>query len=591
MNPINTSLPTPQITNGVTPVPQSSPDIAGYIKAAQQQGISGDDIYGHLKQLGYVDDQGNITSTKQIQKSNEFPAENALEDIRSGNDANETDITKGAVKQGISDLASAGAQNAGPVGADMLAHAPAFAEDINDLKKAVTPSNKEQEIGASNTKVAEGAIPTTEAGSAIKDFVEPVITDISSDVKSGADVVKSSINSGSESLLNKAKDIATPAPPLTMQTLIDRVKGIPEQASSIADATKKYIQSAKDTISNTGAKTPLDLAAGQFKSAMQKLRANMGDAGEAIKTSLAPVANSKASGINEILENLKNKTGEDLGAEYTPMADSSGSDPMKGMNFEQRTGLLNDVLDGKAPSPFGNEEGMFRPLEGREMGVTDSSDLKALGDLHETLANLGDTPTVQKLNDTVNRLQGTLYKARQIGAQPMDSQIKGLIKSVSGQLNEAAKTAAGVSEKAQGIPEGTYANANSKYSELARLQDDMSRRLGSGYKNGPSLIKSIFSPQNRGLNTSIAALEKETGVPIFDHATMADFAMRVADDPRIRSLLEESTHGVKAAKDFKTALNNLDITKPATWVKVVSNPIIKALNDPVGKVMRQLGTE
>ena len=43
----------------------TTPDVAGFIKAAHAQGISDDDIYEHLQRLGYVNAQGQITATKQ----------------------------------------------------------------------------------------------------------------------------------------------------------------------------------------------------------------------------------------------------------------------------------------------------------------------------------------------------------------------------------------------------------------------------------------------------------------------------------------------------------------------------------------------
>lgn len=82
-----------------------------------------------------------------------------LQNIASGNPGNNVEVAKGALKQGVSDLSMAGAQNAGPVGAAMLKNAPAFAGKINSFNQAVKPSNPLQSQGAMSTSIAEGAIP------------------------------------------------------------------------------------------------------------------------------------------------------------------------------------------------------------------------------------------------------------------------------------------------------------------------------------------------------------------------------------------------------------------------------------------------
>lgn len=65
----------------------------------------------------------------------------------------------GALKQVASDISSAGAQNAGPVGKAMLANAPAFAQDVNAAKNAMQPANFEQTKGAIGTSIGEALVP------------------------------------------------------------------------------------------------------------------------------------------------------------------------------------------------------------------------------------------------------------------------------------------------------------------------------------------------------------------------------------------------------------------------------------------------
>lgn len=623
-SPISTtSMPSPQMITPSSAAPKT-PDITGYIKAAQQQGISSDDIYSHLKQLGYVDSTGAISNTKQA-----APAKPQIGDIASGA-ANAAKDYAGnvttAAQQGVEEMHDAMARagsgeepiepalelGAGALDAVTSPISGAISPVLSPIIKAISDhlsnsptlqafaGSKSGEVASRiaqdvlNASKLASAPAGAESGPEISAAAKTGTDAVSSGIDTAVNAVKntaSSIKDSTSGIIDKAKDIATPNAHPTMQTLIDRVKDDPVQAKNVAENTKGYIKTAQDAAKTTGAKTAPEVAAGQFKTAMTKLRAKMGTVGESTKTSLAPVANARASGVSSILQNLKAMTADRLGAEYTPMTDSINADTMKGMNFSQRVGLLNDVLDGKSPSPFENGEDMFRPAEGREMGVNDGPDLKALGNLHETVNNLGDNPTVQQLNDVVNRLQSTLYKARQVGAEPIDSQIKGMIKQVAGQLNETAKSTASAAEKEQGIPEGTYADANAKYSELASLQENMSRILGAGYKNGASVIKAIFSPQNRGLNPLITKLEQETGVPIFDHATMANFATRLAGDPRMTSLLEKNLGNAQNVAGFWKALGDFDITKPIGSAANVVRGAGHFLQDPEGKVMRQLGQD
>lgn len=94
-----------------------------------------------------------------------------LQNIASGNSQDNSQHAIGALKQIGSDLSSVGAQNSGPVGKDMLAHAPALAQDLSGLSTALTPSNPAQQQGATDTSVAEAMIPLDAAGGAAKDVV------------------------------------------------------------------------------------------------------------------------------------------------------------------------------------------------------------------------------------------------------------------------------------------------------------------------------------------------------------------------------------------------------------------------------------
>lgn len=150
-----------------------------------------------------------------------------LQNISSGNSQTNLEIGKGAIKQAVKDFSSAGAQNAGPIGADMMAHAPAFAQDINALNDKTKPSNPAQAQGASNTSMAELAIPSGEGARVATEAINPILE------------------------ASKASRIASDA------------KAVDNLAGQIIQGTTKDIAKAKSALGNivtTGIKTYKDLA-------------------------------------------------------------------------------------------------------------------------------------------------------------------------------------------------------------------------------------------------------------------------------------------------------------------------------------------
>jgi len=626
MNP-----PTPQ-------QPPQTPNIQGYIQAAQAQGISSDEIYGHLKSLGYVDSQGNISTSKQapapapsnvgtdvtnyaddvgtgLENTFNQGAKNVMSDVENipkntGNVASDQNTVVGKAGDVAADVAAT-ATGAGHVAGDIAGTAGGI---LGAVISPLLPASVKNSIGDATKYVSDkvNAIPgmTPEIAKSLGDLfntgsllggseAEPgVKAGVSAAAGAGSDALqsvadtavsaKNAVTDAAGTVGSKLSDAATSITP-NMQTLIDRVKNTPEEASTIANQIKGYFKTAESAKGVTGAPTPLDTAGAQFKPAMDALKTKMGATGEAMKAALAPVADAKATGVSDVLSNLKDMTSERVGAQYAPMEEGS-ADTLKGMTFPQRVQHLNDIIDGTKPDPFGGD-GVFHSAPGREMTVSSAPDIKKLANLHETLSNLGDNPTVQQLHDTVQRLQSDLYKSSKIGAEPIDSNVKGIMKQTVGMLNEKAKTTAMEAEKAKGLTPGAYADAKSQYGELADLQNNMSRRLGTGYKNASSLVKKVFSPQNNGLNPLIKNLETHSGVPILDHATMADFAMRAVKDPRITSLLEKGASGAKDAQSFIDALKNIDITKPASWVGPITQQVTSRLSDPLGSTLRKLGSK
>lgn len=100
-------------------------------------------------------------ATSQMQKTFQSP----LQNIQAGQSDANVEVAKGAGKQALSDFSSAGAQNAGPVGAAMMQNAPGFQQDIQGLQQGVKPSNPAQATGAAGTSLAEMTLGGGEAKS------------------------------------------------------------------------------------------------------------------------------------------------------------------------------------------------------------------------------------------------------------------------------------------------------------------------------------------------------------------------------------------------------------------------------------------
>ncbi len=84
------------------------------------------------------------------------PFKSPLTRIATGRSQENLDVGKGAAKQALKDFSSAGAQNAGPVGAAMKENAGGFFDPLEEVTK---PTNAAQKEGALNTTIAEIALP------------------------------------------------------------------------------------------------------------------------------------------------------------------------------------------------------------------------------------------------------------------------------------------------------------------------------------------------------------------------------------------------------------------------------------------------
>lgn len=96
---------------------------------------------------------GLQSSQNMVDQSRVF--QTPLTQIAGGHGDELGDTAKGGFKQAVKDFFSGGAQNAGPVGAGMLANAPGFAQDLHMTDQALQPANTNEAVGMGQTGLAE----------------------------------------------------------------------------------------------------------------------------------------------------------------------------------------------------------------------------------------------------------------------------------------------------------------------------------------------------------------------------------------------------------------------------------------------------
>ncbi len=285
------------------------------------------------------------------------------------------------------------------------------------------------------------------------------------------------------------------------------VTSIPENVKSMLQTTinpaetqknlTKYFNIGKDAKATTGVATPLDVAGkNELGGALKDIKGQLAEAGKA-KTAALAESGSKIVPIKDAYATLGKNLSERLGTAY----DGAG-------NLVSTEGRQSLVIGNKA----------------------DENIVKLA---HDAIQDLRRTPTLQKVNDVVDRLQNQLYKSRVLGAEPITDQTKAVINTFTHDLNEAATKIGG----------DAYKTANDTYSQLRPIHDDLSNRLGSNMKNAGSVMKRIFSPQDGGTKDLVSKIEQITGRKINDHATLAKFAMDSLGDARAKSLLEKVPAG------------------------------------------------
>jgi hypothetical protein len=267
----------------------------------------------------------------------------------------------------------------------------------------------------------------------------------------------------------------------------------PERSADISSKLSDYFDQASTAKGKTGAVTPIETASeDNFKKALGTIQEKLKAAGEMKQQSLVENG-SKTVDVQKAYDNFGKNLDERLGTNFDP-------------------------------------KGELVSATGRESLIAGSaSDNRLISMVRDSIDTLKRNPTLQRVNDVVDKLQSELYKTKQIGAVAINGKTEAVVKQFMKDLDLAAKDVGG----------DAYKLANADYARLIKLKQLSSKALGENFSKAGSIAKQVFSPAGLKMKQLVTALEAETGLPIFEDLTLAKFAMDSVKDPRIKSLLDQ----------------------------------------------------
>lgn len=209
-----------------------------------------------------------------------------------------------------------------------------------------------------------------------------------------------------------------------------------------------------------------------------------------------------------------------------------------------------------------DNKGNVSQAQGR-MANVDSKSQTLISEYVGMLRELGPSPTARQLDDFVDKAQRMLYKQSSPNLFDVaDEPVIAFLKQQTGEINSKLKTNVDAALKASG-KEPIYGELNTKYGELLEINNALNKRLGVEGDKGASLMKSLFSPQTgEPTRRLFQQIKDETGIDLFEEATLAKFAMESVGDTRSKSLLQ-SIDGI--AGD----VSKVNLMEPGSWLQFV----------------------
>lgn len=401
--------------------------------------------------------------------------------------------------------------------------------------------------------------------------------DIANHAPVGIETVKAALESkpelpkgppGSKTVLSPVRDSVTHLPAdvtHVLKTAADPAAVKTEFQNALVEGKKSITTGGKEL-------SPYEIVGrDHISTGMKKLDDILTTSGQAISEHADKFKDTPVTDIaTEGLEKLKNLTQARLGTVFNGL---EGAANATGKTFEQHIQGLNDTLSGNTNISL--DTGLFGDAEGRKSLVTKSSDKALLAKTFASLQNLAENgATAQHLSDTIKNINEDLDFQQSSKPAIQNTRTEGVVKQVLGSLNEELTR---LGEDVNG--NNPYAEAKATFSTAKKFKTDLEKRLGGevgngdGYKNSASLLIRRLSPQDSGTRAVLRQFEDITGVPVFQHAIIAKFAMDVLKDTRVKSVLESISDG-RATKQG--------------LVQSIWHTIVNAVKDPEGKAIRIL---
>jgi hypothetical protein len=228
-------------------------------------------------------------------------------------------------------------------------------------------------------------------------------------------------------------------------------------------------------------------------------------------------------------------------------------------------GKAIDKVKSDIGERFGVEidnDGAVRQVAGRMASIDDKS-MKLVQNYVGMLRQLGQAPTARKLDDFVDAAQRMLYKqdAPMSKFEVADEPVVALLKQITGEVNGQMKTQIDDTLRVAG-KNPDYSVLNEKYAMLNDVNNRLNSKLGQEGDKGASLMKSLFSPQTgEPTRRLFQEIKDQTGIDLFEEATLAKFAMESVGDPRSKSLLQQIDELAKES--------NLNLLEPGSWLQFI----------------------
>jgi len=369
------------------------------------------------------------------------------------------------------------------------------------------------EKGTVGTVKAVKNIPTGLGG--VKDFMADTITPI---------------KLAEESQLNPTRLI----PKEQLKNIpIENITAVAENKSVKFD---NYLKQAEKAVTDYSQKTPLTIAGDKAGEALTIMNNKLAKQGQLKTESLNIVGERPVGNIAQFRTLLRDELRERVGVNV--------------VISEKGLGIAN--------------------ASGRKSKIAfDQADNKLILDAYSVLNDLGNKPNVRMVDDTIDALQDLLYKRKSGLAIPINGQVEGVLKNITGKLNSAVKKIGGEQ----------YKKANDKFAYIIDVRDKLNKSLGLEGERGGSLMKSLFSPAGEKPRRLFGDTKKLTGIDLVEEATFAKFVMENVGDARQASLLEEAIRGRNISttglieKAFEFGINKLQ--DPIGKAKRVINDIPK----------------